>query len=154
MRVLLNKHPFQAGIEPYLKEFEQMSGIKLITEVYPEDQFRAKVLVELLGEIYANHADTVQIVFLKDLFELLDKVADRCRDAGNAKCIGDFFCRLRAFLQAHISFNFIHRMHIQPLREPSILLLNSRLSYDIIQHLLRKFCCCANFRFKRFIVFK
>jgi len=47
MRVLLNKHPWQAGIEPYLKEFEQLTGIKLITEVYPEDQFRAKVLVEL-----------------------------------------------------------------------------------------------------------
>ena len=47
MRVLLNKHPFQAGIEPYLKDFEQLTGIKLITEVYPEDQFRAKVLVEL-----------------------------------------------------------------------------------------------------------
>jgi multiple sugar transport system substrate-binding protein len=47
MRVLLNKHPFQAAIEPSLKEFEQQTGIKLITEVYPEDQFRAKVLVEL-----------------------------------------------------------------------------------------------------------
>jgi multiple sugar transport system substrate-binding protein len=47
MRVLLNKHPFQAAIEPSLKEFEQKTGIKLITEVYPEDQFRAKVLVEL-----------------------------------------------------------------------------------------------------------
>jgi len=47
MRVLLNKHPFQAAMEPLLKEFEQKTGIKLITEVYPEDQFRAKVLVEL-----------------------------------------------------------------------------------------------------------
>jgi len=47
IRVLLNKHPFQAGIEPSLKDFEQLTGIKLITEVYPEDQFRAKVLVEL-----------------------------------------------------------------------------------------------------------
>ena len=47
LRVLLNKHPWQAGIEPHLKEFEDLTGIKLITEVYPEDQFRAKVLVEL-----------------------------------------------------------------------------------------------------------
>ena len=47
IRVLLNKHPFQAGIEPSLKDFEQLTGIKLITEVYPEYQFRAKVLVEL-----------------------------------------------------------------------------------------------------------
>jgi len=42
-----------------------------------------KVLVDLLRELYTNKSDTVQIVFLKDLFELLEKVADRCRDAGN-----------------------------------------------------------------------
>ncbi len=47
LRVLLNKHPWQAGIEPHLKDFEALTGIKLITEVYPEDQFRAKTLVEL-----------------------------------------------------------------------------------------------------------
>src|SRR5512147_3214507 len=47
LRVLLNKHPWQAGIDPYLKDFEALTGIKLVTEVYPEDQFRAKVLVEL-----------------------------------------------------------------------------------------------------------
>lgn len=42
-----------------------------------------KVLVDLLRELYTRMSDTVQIVFLKDLFELLEKVADRCRDAGN-----------------------------------------------------------------------
>ena len=47
IRVLLNKHPWQAAIEPHLKEFETLTGIKLVAEVYPEDQFRAKVLVEL-----------------------------------------------------------------------------------------------------------
>ncbi|MBI1999856.1 MAG: sugar ABC transporter substrate-binding protein [candidate division NC10 bacterium] len=47
LRVLLNKHPWQQGIEPHLKDFEALTGIKLIAEVYPEDQFRAKVLVEL-----------------------------------------------------------------------------------------------------------
>src|SRR5712692_11685606 len=47
LRVLLNKHPWQGAIEPHLKDFEALTGIKLIAEVYPEDQFRAKVLVEL-----------------------------------------------------------------------------------------------------------
>src|SRR6267142_1586265 len=47
LRVLLNKHPWQGAIEPHLKEFETLTGIKLVAEVYPEDQFRAKVLVEL-----------------------------------------------------------------------------------------------------------
>jgi multiple sugar transport system substrate-binding protein len=47
LRIVLNKHPWQAGIEPHLKDFEALTGIKLVTEVYPEDQFRAKTLVEL-----------------------------------------------------------------------------------------------------------
>jgi multiple sugar transport system substrate-binding protein len=33
LRVLLNKHPWQAGIEPHLKNFEALTGIKLIAEV-------------------------------------------------------------------------------------------------------------------------
>ncbi len=47
LRILLNKHPWQQAIEPHLKDFEALTGIKLVTEVYPEDQFRAKTLVEL-----------------------------------------------------------------------------------------------------------
>ena len=35
LRVLLNKHPWQGAIEPHLKEFETLTGIKLIAEVYP-----------------------------------------------------------------------------------------------------------------------
>lgn len=41
------------------------------------------VLVELLRGLYASEQDTVRVVFLKDIYELLEKVADRCRDAGN-----------------------------------------------------------------------
>jgi multiple sugar transport system substrate-binding protein len=47
LRVLINKHPWQAAIEPHLKDFEALTGMKLVVEVYPEDQFRAKTLVEL-----------------------------------------------------------------------------------------------------------
>jgi hypothetical protein len=42
-----------------------------------------KVLVELLGTLYAGKYNPLQALFLKDLFELLERVADRCRDAGN-----------------------------------------------------------------------
>ncbi len=41
------------------------------------------VLLELLRGLYCSQHDTVKVVFLKDLYELLEKVADRCRDAGN-----------------------------------------------------------------------
>ena len=47
LRILLNKHPWQAGIEPYIKDFEALTGIKVNYEVFPVDQFRAKTLVEL-----------------------------------------------------------------------------------------------------------
>jgi hypothetical protein len=41
------------------------------------------LLLELLRGLYASQHDTVRVVFLKDFYELLEKVADRCRDAGN-----------------------------------------------------------------------
>jgi len=41
-RVVLNKHPWQAAIEPHFKDFEALTGIKLVAEVYPEDQFRPR----------------------------------------------------------------------------------------------------------------
>jgi len=42
-----------------------------------------KVLVDLLGELYSDRHEILQVIFLKDLFELQERVADRCRDAGN-----------------------------------------------------------------------
>ena len=47
LRVMLNKHPWQIAIEPHVKDFEALTGMKLVVEVYPEDQFRAKTSVEL-----------------------------------------------------------------------------------------------------------
>src|SRR5688500_9388067 len=42
-----------------------------------------KLVLELLKELYSGKVGDVQVVFLKDLYELLEKVTDRCRDAGN-----------------------------------------------------------------------
>ena len=42
-----------------------------------------EVLVELLRELYSGRYQPLQAMYLKDLFELLERVADRCRDAGN-----------------------------------------------------------------------
>jgi uncharacterized protein Yka (UPF0111/DUF47 family) len=41
------------------------------------------LVLELLRDLYSGKYDPVRVVFLKDLFELLEKVTDRCRDAGN-----------------------------------------------------------------------
>ena len=42
-----------------------------------------KLVVELLGELYTGKYEPIKVIFLKDIVELLEKVTDRCRDAGN-----------------------------------------------------------------------
>lgn len=40
-------------------------------------------MIALLRELYQQNADAKDILFLKDVYELLEKAIDRCRDAGN-----------------------------------------------------------------------
>ncbi len=47
IRFLMNKHPFTSFIEPKVADFERMTGIKVTLEVFPEDQFRNKRMIEL-----------------------------------------------------------------------------------------------------------
>jgi uncharacterized protein len=42
-----------------------------------------KHMLELLGEIYRGKYEPLQAMMLRDLYELMEKVIDRCRDAGN-----------------------------------------------------------------------
>ena len=39
--------------------------------------------LELLRDLYQGNYDAKHIIYLRDLYELLEKVIDRCRDAGN-----------------------------------------------------------------------
>ncbi|MBA4388257.1 MAG: pit accessory protein [Verrucomicrobia bacterium] len=42
-----------------------------------------RMLLDLLKCLYSGKTEPVQLIFLKDLFDLLENVTDRCRDAGN-----------------------------------------------------------------------
>jgi hypothetical protein len=42
-----------------------------------------KLMLQLLRDLYAEKQDPVRVIILKDLYELLEKAMDRCRDAGN-----------------------------------------------------------------------
>lgn len=42
-----------------------------------------KLMVELLRDLYSGEKDAVSVIALKDLYDLLEKVIDRCRDSGN-----------------------------------------------------------------------
>ena len=42
-----------------------------------------KLVLELLRDLYSGRHEPLKAVFLKELYDLLEKVTDRCRDAGN-----------------------------------------------------------------------
>jgi uncharacterized protein Yka (UPF0111/DUF47 family) len=41
------------------------------------------VMLELLREVYSGKYEPLQAMVVRDLYDLLEKVIDRCRDAGN-----------------------------------------------------------------------
>ncbi|WP_395741490.1 DUF47 domain-containing protein [Prosthecobacter sp.] len=42
-----------------------------------------KLMIECLKMLYTTEQDAVMVIILKDLYDLMEKVVDRCRDAGN-----------------------------------------------------------------------
>jgi len=42
-----------------------------------------KLVLQLLTELYGGQHPPLRVIMAKDLYELLEKVVDRCRDAGN-----------------------------------------------------------------------
>jgi uncharacterized protein Yka (UPF0111/DUF47 family) len=42
-----------------------------------------KQMMKLYKDLFVGKHDPVQVIVLKDLYELLEKIIDRCRDAGN-----------------------------------------------------------------------
>ena len=42
-----------------------------------------KLMLELLRDLFSGSHDPLKVIILKDLYELLERVVDRCRDAGN-----------------------------------------------------------------------
>ena len=42
-----------------------------------------RLILELYRDTYQNETDPMRYMILKDLFEMLEKAIDKCRDAGN-----------------------------------------------------------------------
>lgn len=42
-----------------------------------------RLVLDLLRDLYSGKHEPLEAVFLKELYDLLEKVTDRCRDAGN-----------------------------------------------------------------------
>jgi len=47
LTLLLNQHPWVGILEPRLEEFQELTGITVSFEVYPEEQYRTKRTVEM-----------------------------------------------------------------------------------------------------------
>jgi uncharacterized protein Yka (UPF0111/DUF47 family) len=42
-----------------------------------------KLMLDMLRDLYSGRHEAVTVIYLKDLYDLMEKVYDRCRDAGN-----------------------------------------------------------------------
>ena len=63
---------------PHVEEIEDEYG-RLQALEGDADRF----MISLLCELFQGQADAKDALFLKDMYELLEKAIDRCRDAGN-----------------------------------------------------------------------
>jgi len=71
-----------------LKELRRGFNMEKISELNAnlqriEGEADELILGLLKTELYSRKHDLLKVIMLKDLYELLEKVVDRCRDAGN-----------------------------------------------------------------------
>jgi uncharacterized protein Yka (UPF0111/DUF47 family) len=68
-------------------ELRSKPHLEQITDTYERLQSvegeADKLMLELLRDLYQGSIEAKEVIILKDLYELIEKVVDRCRDAGN-----------------------------------------------------------------------
>ena len=68
-----------------LRNMEDLEGIKELNDKLQYIEGEAdKLMNELLRELYSGKYEALRAIVIRDLYELIEKVVDRCRDAGNA----------------------------------------------------------------------
>ena len=68
-----------------LRNMEDLEGIKELNDKLQYVEGEAdKMMNELLRELYSGKYEALRAIVIRDLYELIEKVIDRCRDAGNA----------------------------------------------------------------------
>ena len=67
-----------------LRKKLHLERVKTLNEKIQQVEGEAdKLILECLRDLYTGQKDAVQVIILKDLYDLMEKVVDRCRDAGN-----------------------------------------------------------------------
>ena len=65
------------------KRFDLEQTNKLNARLQAIEGDADKLILDLLKSLYSHKHDAVRVIILKNLYELLEKSIDRCRDAGN-----------------------------------------------------------------------
>ncbi len=64
-----------------MEEIKELNGKLQAVEAEAD-----KLMLELLRDLYSGRHDPLKVMVLKDLYELLEKVVERCRTAGSVVC--------------------------------------------------------------------
>jgi uncharacterized protein Yka (UPF0111/DUF47 family) len=68
----------------HLRKIPPLETIKDLNDRLQDVEGEADdVMIDLLREVYGGRFDPIQAMMVRDLYDLLEKVIDRCRDAGN-----------------------------------------------------------------------
>lgn len=75
------------GVLAMIQQLQDMNDIEHIKELNDRLQYiegeADKLMLELLRELYGGKYDAIKTMAIRDLYELIEKVVDRCRDVGN-----------------------------------------------------------------------
>jgi hypothetical protein len=70
-----------------VKQLRDMKHLEKIREVNDKLQYLEgeadQLMMDLLKDLYSGRYDALRAIVIRDLYELIEKVIDRCRDAGN-----------------------------------------------------------------------
>ncbi len=76
-----------AVILAMVKQLRDMQHLEKLKEMNDKLQYiegeADKLMLDLLKELYSGRYDAIRAIVIRDLYELMEKVIDRCRDAGN-----------------------------------------------------------------------
>jgi uncharacterized protein len=68
----------------HLRQMEDLEQIKDLNDKLQYVEGEAdKLMNELLRDLYSGKFDALRAIVIRDLYELIEKVVDRCRDVGN-----------------------------------------------------------------------
>lgn len=72
------------GMVKQLRDMEDMEKMKAFNDRLQLVEVEAdKYMNELLRDLYGGKYDAIRAIVIRDVYELMEKVVDRCHDAGN-----------------------------------------------------------------------